>query len=168
METLFNALHDFKQPHSNFLNFFDGVRVMGPETAAKFPVISRAIDFLQVSQGSELEETRLKCLFYIAIIFKASNRSQLDLSLLNDSLAMTEDIWTKSLESLRWLLLQGMGRGPKGQGSLQRTARLRELAGLLQEYPWRRMEDRLLNILFGGDNHDDVQDSFSDDSPSEL
>jgi hypothetical protein len=62
---------------------------------------------------------------------------------------MTEPVWRNSLESLRWLLLQGMGRGPEDAEQMQRTERLAEVAALLKEYSWRSMEDRLLNILLG-------------------
>lgn len=90
------------------------------------------------------------CLFYIAVIFKHAKRSEYDLSWLNDSLAMTEQIWSNSIETLRWLLLQGMGRGPEIPESLARTEKLAELAKLLKENSWRRMEDRYLKLLLDG------------------
>jgi hypothetical protein len=167
VDALFNILHNFERPHSDFLNFFDGIRIVTPEVAERYPAISRTIDFLRASQGPELEETRLKCLFYIAIRFKAASRAQFDLSLLNDSLELTEHVWRNSVDSLRWLLLQGMGCGPENQESLQRVEKLGEIAGLLKEYPWRRMEDRLLGILLG-ENYDGAESTSYPEFPEET
>jgi hypothetical protein len=63
---------------------------------------------------------------------------------------MTEQIWTNSVETLRWMLLQGMGRGPEVPESLRRTDKLAEVARLLQENSWRRLEDRYCTLLLDG------------------
>ena len=90
------------------------------------------------------------CLFYIAVIFKHSHRSRFDLSWLNDSLTITEQVWSNSVETLRWMLLQGMVRGPEVPESLARTENLAEVARLLTRNSWRRLEDRFSNILLDG------------------
>lgn len=141
------SANNFERPHSDFLNFFEDVRVVTQGNTDRYAALARAIEYLRAPQIAELEETRLKCLFYFAIIFKDAHLSQFNLSWLNDSLEMTEPIWTTSLESLRWLLLQGMGRGPENLESLKHTEELRRVANLLAKYPWRRMEDRLLDIV---------------------
>jgi hypothetical protein len=149
LDTLFSSTNNFERPHSDFLNFFEDVRVVTQDISDIYPAIARAIGYLRSSPGPELEETRLKCLFYIAVIFKDANVSRFDLSWLNVSLGMTENIWSNSVESLRWLLLQGMGRGPENREALERTEQLGQVARLLKDYPWRRIEDRLLDIILG-------------------
>jgi hypothetical protein len=160
-----SIVSDFEKPHSDFLNFFDGIKVLEEEVVVRFPAITRAIGFLRLKQGTQREETRIKCLLYIAIIFKDSSRAHYDLSWLNKSLEMTEKVWKNSVESLRWLLLQGMGRGPENPESLKRTEKLSQVATLLEQYPWRRMEDRLLNILLGGSMENAPGNSFSEGFP---
>jgi len=115
------------------------------------PTIEKAVAFLH-SPPNQLSQkiARIICLFYIAVIFKHAHRSDYDLSWLNDSLAMTETIWSNSVETLRWLLLQGMGRGPEVPESLARTEKLVKVARLLKENSWRRLEDRYSNLLLDG------------------
>ena len=156
----------YRKPHSDFLNFFDGVEVISDDIAEQYPSITRAIDFLRSLGSGGNEEDRIKCLFYIAVILKDSNRGRYDLSLLDESLAMTEHVWSNNVSSLRWLLLQGMGRGPDDAANLKRAKKLGEVAKLLMEYPWRRMEDRLLGILLSGsvDGDSSWNDSIFEDS----
>lgn len=45
--------------------------------------------------------------------------------------------------------MQGMGRGAEDEGKMRRVEKLAHVARLLDVYPWRRMEDRLLDILMG-------------------
>lgn len=150
-ESSFDVLQDYEIPHSNFVSFFSEITTISQETADQYPVIARAVSFLRSPPNKPGQEiARLMCLFYIAVIFKHAKRSEYDLSWLNDSLAMTEQIWSNSIETLRWLLLQGMGRGPEIPESLARTEKLAELAKLLKENSWRRMEDRYLKLLLDG------------------
>ena len=149
-EAPFNVLQDFEVPHSNFVSFFAEITTVSPETSERYPTITRAILLLRSTTTPGQEVARLICLFYIAVIFKHAQRSHYDLSWLNDSLAMTEQIWTNSVETLRWLLLHGMGRGPEVPESLARTEKLAELARLLQENSWRRLEDQYCTLLLDG------------------
>ena len=146
----FDVLQDFEIPHSNFVSFFSEITTVSPETAERYPFITKAIMLLRTATKPGQEVSRVICLFYIAIIFKHAHRSHFDLSWLNDSLAMTEQIWTNSVETLRWLLLQGMGRGPEAPESLARTEKLAEVARLLQENSWRRLEAQYCALLLDG------------------
>ncbi|KAH8602107.1 hypothetical protein B0O99DRAFT_735571 [Bisporella sp. PMI_857] len=136
--------------HSEFLNFFDGIRISNEDILQDYPAIMKAVVFLSSSGNDDsTQQLRTKCLFYIAIILKESSRAHYSVSSLNKSLELTEYVWNNSVTSLRWLLLQGMGRGPNQSENLRRSTKLGEIALLLKEYPWRRMEDRLLSILLG-------------------
>jgi hypothetical protein len=152
-EESFNVLKDYEIPHSNFVSFFSEITTISQQTAHQYPSIARAVAYLRsppTRLGQEI--SRLVCLFYIAVIFKHAHRSHFDLSWLNDSLAMTEQIWSNCVETLRWLLLQGMGRGPEVPESLVRTEKLAEVARLLKENSWRRLEDRYCTLLLDGPN----------------
>ena len=149
-EPSFDVLQDYEEPHSNFVSFFSEITTVSLETTERYPAITRAIFLLRSTTTPGQEVARLICLFYIAVIFKHAHRSHYDLSWLNDSLSMTEQIWTNHVETLRWLLLQGMGRGPEAPESLKRTEKLAEVARLLQENSWRRLEDRYCTLLLDG------------------
>jgi hypothetical protein len=146
----FDVLRDYEIPHSNFVSFFSEITTVSPETSNRYPAIARAIYSLRSEKKPGQDVSRLICLFYIAVIFKHAKRSNYDLSWLNDSLEMTETIWSNSVETLRWLLLQGMGRGPEAPESLARTEKLAEVASLLKENSWRRLEDRYSKLLLDG------------------
>lgn len=149
-EQSFDVLQDYAEPHSNFVSFFAEITTVSPETTERYPAITRAILQLRSTTTTGQEVARLICLFYIAVIFKHAHRSHYDLSWLSDSLEMTEHIWINSVETLRWMLLQGMGRGPKVPESLRRTEKLAEMARMLQVNSWRRMEDRYCTLLLDG------------------
>lgn len=158
---------DTKQPHSDFTNFFSDIHNVSPDVASQYPAINRATDFLHSlarksdntfieppeAVGTE-EIARLMCLFYIATIVKGANRSHFNLLWLNDSLATTEQAWNNSVEILRWLLLQGLGRGRGGSRDVERTERLKEIALLLNKSSYRNIEERLLNVLVDGPSDD--------------
>lgn len=153
-------LGDTEQPHSDFTNFFSDIHSVSPDVALQYPAINRATNFLHslarsssTSYGEQPEPigsheiARLMCLFYIATIVKGANRSHFNLLWLNDSLARTEQVWNNSVEILRWLLVQGVGRGRGGHEDIERTERLKEVALLLNKSSYRSVEDRLLNVL---------------------
>ena len=154
---------NYEIPHSNFVNFFQDIKTDTLNIRHQYPAIARATVFLRSSHHSADNEDRLMCLFYIAMILKDSNEGKYDPSWLNDSLQKTEHVWTNSVQSLRWLLLQGMGRGPEGPDAMSRTERLETVARALQEHSWRRMEDRLLSLILGPEERGDI---FMEDSPS--
>ncbi|KAG0649025.1 hypothetical protein D0Z07_5028 [Hyphodiscus hymeniophilus] len=150
-ENTFNVLQDYELPHSNFVNFFSDITTINQDMVGQYPSVEKAVTFLRSSSEQPHQKiARVMCLFYIAIIFKHAHRSHFDLSWLNDSLSMTEQIWSNSVETLRWMLLQGMGRGPEVPESLARTEKLAEVARLLKENSWRRLEDRYSNLLLDG------------------
>lgn len=157
------AVEDCESPHSNFVNFFQDIRTDTLSIRHQYPAIARATVFLRSSHHSSDDEDRLMCLFYIAIVLKDSNEGKYDPAWLNDSLQKTEYVWASSIQSLRWLLLQGMGRGPEGPDSMSRTERLENVAKALQKHPWRRMEDRLLSLILGSEQKGDI---FMEDTPS--
>jgi hypothetical protein len=147
----FDVLQDYEMPHSNFVSFFSDITTISQGRAGQYSTIEEAITFLRSPPTQPSQKiARIICLFYIAVIFKHAHRSHYDLSWLNDSLSMTEQIWSNSVETLRWLLLQGMGRGPEIPESLARTEKLADVANLLKENSWRRMEDRYSNLLLDG------------------
>jgi hypothetical protein len=158
-----NLEENYEAPHSNFVNFFQDIKTDTLNIRHQYPAIARATIFLRSSRHAADNDDRLMCLFYIAIIIKDSNHRHYDLSWLNDSLHKTEDVWTSSVQSLRWLLLQGMGRGPEEPGAMLRTQRLESAARGLKEHSWRRMEDRLLSLILGPEERGDI---FMEDSPS--
>jgi len=158
---------DTEQPHSDFTNFFSDIRSVSQDVAQKYPAIHRATNWLHsLAQSSttllfgtrepvdQQEVARLMCLFYIATIVKGANRSHFNLLWLNDSLAQTEQAWNNSLEILRWLLLQGVGRGQGGQADVERTERLKKIALLLNKSSYRSIEDHLLTVLIDGPDED--------------
>jgi hypothetical protein len=149
-----------EMPHSDFTNFFSDIKSVSDDIGQQYPAIHRATNFLHslaqspnsssnVPQDSvkSQEIARLMCLFYIATIVKGANRSHFNLLWLNDSLERTEQVWNNSVEILRWLLLQGVGRGKGGLEDVERTERLKEIAMLLNKSSYKRMEDRLLSVL---------------------
>jgi len=153
---------DYELPHSNFVNFFQDIQTDTLKIRHQYPAIARAIIFLRSSHHMSGTEDRLMCLFYIAIILKETNEGKYDPRWLNDSLQKTEHVWTDSVQSLRWLLLQGMGRGPEGPGAMMRTERLERVARALQDHSWRRMEDRLLSLIVGSEEGDGI---FMEENP---
>jgi hypothetical protein len=149
-DELFDMEQDYVSLHSNFVNFFEEITIVNEAITYHYAGIARAISLLQFAKNEEQEVARIVCLFYIAFIFKHAQRTDYDLSWLDKSLAMTEHIWKDSMGTLRWMLLQGMGRGPRVPESLARTEKLAELASLLQESSWRRLEDRYCALLLDG------------------
>ncbi|RDW62359.1 hypothetical protein BP6252_11792 [Coleophoma cylindrospora] len=145
-----DQVDDFERPHSDFVNFFVDIQTNTTNIRHSYPAIARATIWLQSSPQGVNGFDRLMCLFYIAIVLKDSNRTRFDLSWLNDSLQMTEDVWTSSIEGMRWLLLQGMGRGPEGLSTIERTLKLEQVARMMKENSWSRMESQLLNMILGG------------------
>lgn len=154
-------VEDFERPHSDFINFFADIQTNTTNIRHLYPAIALVTIWLQSSPPGVDDFDRLMCLFYIAIVLKDSNRTRFDLSWLNDSLQMTEDIWTSSIESLRWLLLQGMGRGPGGLSAIERTLRLEQVARMLKQSTWRGMEDRLVHSILGA-NQEVSTSTFAD------
>jgi hypothetical protein len=160
------TVDDTEEPHSDFTNFFSDIHSVPPDIANQYPAINRATEFLHsLAQSSDAswvaqnpagpeEIARLMCLFYIATIMKGANRSHFNLLWLNDSLAQTEQVWKGSVEILRWLLLQGVGRGKGGFEDMERTEKLKEIAMLLNKSSYRNIEDRLLSVLVDGPSDD--------------
>jgi len=140
---------DFSRPHSDFINFFQNLDPSIPDLDIHYPFISRTITFLRSANIPAKDEDRFMCLVHIAIILKTSINRGSDLRWLNESLKVTEGVWSKSIASLRWLLLQGMGRGPFSQSAMKMTERLEVVANQLRENEERKMEHRLLGIVMG-------------------
>ncbi len=151
---------DFSTPHSNFVNFFQDLDACIPflhNQDSQYSSILAAIALLRTTSSSQLrtvevieeEEDRLMALFYIAIILKDSQNRHFDLSWLDTSLLMTQDVWSNSAKWLRWFLVQGMGRGPSNWNAIEKTKKLHSVANSLRENENMRMEDRLLNIIIG-------------------
>ncbi|KAH8668128.1 hypothetical protein BGZ60DRAFT_43924 [Tricladium varicosporioides] len=144
---------NFERPHSDFINFFQDIQADTLNIRHRYPAIARAAVFLRAAQlPNTRNEDRLMCLFYIAIILKDASCRRFDLAWLDASLSKTEDIWSNSIYSLRWLLLQGMGRGPETPEAIERTRSLEKVVRVLKENQWQRMEDRLLSVIFAEDN----------------
>lgn len=162
----FSLEENFEIPHSDFINFFQDITIETMDIRHRYPAIARATVFLRSSHDPADNEDRLMCLFYIALVLRSSKQGKYDPHWLNDSLQKTEDLWGTSIKSLRWLLLQGMGRGPEGPDAMSITGRLESVAKALQECPWRRMEDRLLSLILGPEETHDSGDILMEDSLS--
>jgi hypothetical protein len=151
-----NEITTVTKLHSDFIDFFSSLAPPEERLLNLYPVIGRVMSLVGrpfpegSSEALSNEEPRLMSLFYVAVMLKNSQRSHADLQWLNDFLAMTEQVWTNSVEMLRWLLKQITGHGREGPRSVQDMELLNKIGAALKWSPWRRMEDRLLNILMGG------------------
>jgi hypothetical protein len=145
-------------PHSKFINMFSEIAIPGPEVTIQYPAIGRAMEYLRsVAEDSASEYSdkpllpqeieRLTCMVYISFACTRSLHTWFDLSLLNELLERTEEVWVCSVSSLRWLLTQSVGKGPDGLRDTQRTGRLAEISRLLTWSSYSNLERRYLDIL---------------------
>ena len=145
-------------PNPNFINLFSEIESPEPDTLLQYPAIRRAMEFLRSLAQippfdsfhrhlPEQEIERLMCIVYISFAFTPTQNNRFNLELLNDFLETTEEVWSCSVFTLRWLLIQSVGKGPAGLKDAQRTGRLAEIARFLTSSSYNTLEKRYLDIL---------------------